>query len=404
MLLGIAFLVVGGAAKAAVAPLVLSPSAAAAGTRVTATATGLPAKTSVQLQWDGSAIGMPKARTSGGGILDVKFVVPDDTAGSHAVSAVALASNRAGPKSGQLALETVFAAGSLTLEASSSSPSATPSTPEPTPGAPATPTPSMVPSPTPEASSVSAIPTAGPTPSPEPATPAPTPLATPNPQADAWVNVINDQFNSGGVPAHWSVYDGPYGSGPHNCAVPSHVSVSGGSMHMLMGYESSGRCGAGWYTAGMYVRGAASVDQRVTVRFRVVNHGVTGYRIIPMRWPDSAPWPEGGEEDFCEGSSLTGCSTYFHYGSSNSQISKSLAFDLTQWHTLRFERLNHVVRAFVDDLSSPVWTYVGSSATLPDTLKRVVLQQECQSSCPSGASGTEDIQIDWITIDNPATP
>lgn len=172
-------------------------------------------------------------------------------------------------------------------------------------------------------------------------------------------------------------------------------------MHLLMAYEASGRCGAGWYTAGMYVRGAASVDQRVTVRFRVVTDGVVGYRIIPMRWPESGAWPEDGEEDFCEGASLDSCSTYLHYGASNSQVGEDHALDLTQWHTLRFERRNYVVKAYIDDLVNPVWVYQGDATTLPDTLKRVVLQQECQSSCPAGTSGTEDIQIDWITIENP---
>jgi hypothetical protein len=33
----------------------------------------------------------------------------------------------------------------------------------------------------------------------------------------------------------------------------------------------------------------------------------------------------------------------------------------------------------------------------------VVLQQECRpSGCPAETTGTEDIQIDWITVDNPA--
>ena len=53
------------------------------------------------------------------------------------------------------------------------------------------------------------------------------------PAAAGWVNVVNDQFSSGGVPAHWHRYDTPYGSAPHNCPAPSHASVSGGSMHML---------------------------------------------------------------------------------------------------------------------------------------------------------------------------
>jgi hypothetical protein len=223
--------------------------------------------------------------------------------------------------------------------------------------------------------------------------------------AAGWVNVVNDQFSSGGVPAHWHRYDGPYGSAPHNCATPSHVSVSGGSMHLLMRHETSGRCGAGWYTAGMMLdRAFASVDQRVTVRFRVVDGGVSGHHIIPMRFPPGAPWPQGGEEDYCEGDASSGCHTFLHYGDTPStQVLHRHAFDLSQWHTVRFERRNHVVKAYIDDLTTPVWTYDGSSRTLPDTKKQVVLQQECRhSGCPAGTTGAEDIQIDWITVDNPA--
>ena len=121
-----------------------------------------------------------------------------------------------------------------------------------------------------------------------------------------------------------------------------------------------------------------------------------------MRWPTSAAWPAGGEEDYCEGDSLSGCDTFLHYSSSNQQVYHPYSFSLAQWHTIRVQRLNHVVMVFIDDLSTPQWSYTGSSATLPDTVKRVVLQQECQSSCPTGTSGSEDIQIDWITIDNPA--
>jgi hypothetical protein len=217
-----------------------------------------------------------------------------------------------------------------------------------------------------------------------------------------WVNVIDDRFDSGGVPAHWSLYEGSF---DENCAAPSHVSVSGGSMHLLMRYEESGTCGAGWYTAGMMLSKAyATVDQRVTVRFRVVDGGVTGHHIIPMRFPSNAPWPQGGEEDYCEGSERSGCSTFLHYGdTATTQVWQHYSFDLTRWHTVRFERRNHVVKAYIDDLTTPVWTYKGSSTTMPDTLKRVVLQQECQDSgCPDGTTGTEEIQIDWITVDNPA--
>src|SRR3954464_4981684 len=71
-----------------------------------------------------------------------------------------------------------------------------------------------------------------------------------------WVRVLDDGFGSGGVPAHWQLYDGLYGSGSGNCASPAHVWVAGGAMHMLMRWEPSGRCGAAWYTAGMAVSSA----------------------------------------------------------------------------------------------------------------------------------------------------
>jgi hypothetical protein len=183
------------------------------------------------------------------------------------------------------------------------------------------------------------------------------------------------------------------------------VSVSGGSMHLLMRHEAGGRCGTGWYTAGMMLDKAfASVDQRVTVRFRVVSEGISGHHIIPMRFPPGAPWPQGGEEDYCEGSGSSGCHTFLHYGDkASTQVLHRHAFDLSEWHTVRFERRDHVVKAYVDNLRTPVWTYRGSSRTLPDTEKQVVLQQECRpSGCPAETTGTEDIQIDWITVDNPA--
>jgi hypothetical protein len=224
-----------------------------------------------------------------------------------------------------------------------------------------------------------------------------------------WVNVVDDRFDSRGVPRHWKRYDGPYGSDPHNCASPSHVSVSGGALHLLMRHEPSGRCGPGWYTAGLQIaRAFGGIDQRVTVRWRIVPRGVSSHRIIPMRFPDgNAAWPSAGEEDYCEGGALTECSTFLHFGarSPGSQVHHDFAFrpDLTSWHTVRFQRLHHVVTAWIDDLATPAWRYAGDPTTLPATRKRVVLQQECHSGgCPAGTAGSEDIQIDWITIDDRA--
>lgn len=239
--------------------------------------------------------------------------------------------------------------------------------------------------------------------------PQPTRANAPTPApGSGWALVVNDQFNAGGVPAHWGVYDGRYGSGAQNCTAPSHVLVAGGMLHLILSYEASGAgsagCGPGWYSGGLALDGFSSIDQQVTVRFRVADSSpaISGHFIVPMRWPDSdAAWPAAGEEDYCEGDALTGCSMYLHFGSTDQQLAHAFAFDVRNWHTVRVERRSHVVRVFIDSMVAPVWTYVGTSATLPDTLKHVVLQQECQSSCPSGTSGSEDIQIDWITVANP---
>jgi hypothetical protein len=224
--------------------------------------------------------------------------------------------------------------------------------------------------------------------------------------SDGWVTVVDDRFDAPGrPPAHWRQYDGPYGSDPHNCARPSHNYVAGGSMKLLMAYEASGRCG-GLSLVDDY----ASVDQRITLRFRVVNSNpadVRSHRIIPMHFGDqqTPSWPYGGEADYCEGSSLTGCSTFLHYfgRSRDDRVMRNHAVNLARWNVIRVERREHRVSVFVNDLATPVWRYVGNATTMPDVPQRVVLQQECRSDgCPSGslAGETEIIEIDWITVAN----
>jgi hypothetical protein len=263
------------------------------------------------------------------------------------------------------------------------------------------------------ATDVSSDAVAAPTPSP---TPTPTPSATPTPTATpgtagGWTTVIDDRFDSGGVPTHWSLYDGPYGSGPGNCAAPSQVSVSGGSMHMLMSYRTTGRCGSGWYTAGMQLdRTYAAVDQRVTLRYRVVNTdpvNVRSHRNMPMHFGDvqSPSWPAGGEIDYCEGSALTDCTLFAHWrngdGSFSQYTGPDMHGDFTQFRTVQATRLNYTLSVSIDGVS--VGNYAGTAASIPDVLQRAVLQQECRSAgCPSTSlsANTEDIQVDWVTVEN----
>lgn len=242
----------------------------------------------------------------------------------------------------------------------------------------------------------------------------PTPAA-----ATGWTTIVDDQFTSSGVPAHWSVYDGPYGSGAHNCAAPSQVQAPGdGYLHLKMEYLSAGTwCssyGAAWYTGGLQINSAsgyrsnATGDQAVEVRFRIVRDDTSGnvrsHFIAPMQWPTTGTG-YGGEADYCEGgSSLSTCTTFLHYGTGSSTKQKSYTgLNLADWTTFRAERLDHTVSVFID--GNLAWSFVGDSTTLPDKVLTTVLQQECPSGgCPAAsyAAYSEDLQIDYVKIENPA--
>ena len=232
--------------------------------------------------------------------------------------------------------------------------------------------------------------------------------------------MVNDRFDDGVIPSHWSLYNNfysghPYGSATPNCVSPEQVSVSGGYLRLTMEWKT-GVCRTwnpvaftGWWTAGMALDPAqvpSSNDGRITIRWRVVSNGIVSHRIIPMRWPDGGA-AGAGEQDFCESHNNAGCYSFVHYGSS--QIYRTYEVDLAQWHTWRFEQLDHEIRAYVDQLSNPVWTCAAStspacnSTTVLDTLRHVVLQQECAAAnraCPPQSSATEQIQIDWIEVEN----
>lgn len=231
------------------------------------------------------------------------------------------------------------------------------------------------------------------------------PTTTPTP---GWTNIVNDQFDGGAIPSHWSRYSNPYGSAPQNCTDPAHDFVTNGYLHILESYESSkpagAHCpnGAGWYTGGLtlpYTAPYSANDQRVTVRFRIVSvGGVVPHYIIPMRRADNS------EEDFFESDVLNFGHTFLHYAGGRIRSDPAYSIDVTHWHTVRFAQLNHVVSVYIDDMTTPVWRYDGNSTTTPNATqwRHVLLQQECShaNGCPKGTSGSSDIQVDWLTVDN----
>ncbi|HEX9035993.1 MAG TPA: hypothetical protein VF808_03295 [Ktedonobacterales bacterium] len=245
--------------------------------------------------------------------------------------------------------------------------------------------------------------------------PHPTPTATIRPAPPGWVTVLDDEFTAPGIPAHWELYDAPYGSGPENCAAPSQDSAPGdGYLYLTMAYRQGGNCGAGWYTGGMMISDAYALrEQAITVRWRVLpsKHPtvVFSHHIIPMAFPDdpSYQWYQA-EADYCEAESYTGCWTYLHDGTasdtSGQHYNDYQNVNLTKWHAWRFVQAHGTLKAYIDDMSKPVWVFNGGTSQFPNAIRRAVLQQECPAdACPpaSYAGATETIQIDWITIQIP---
>lgn len=227
-----------------------------------------------------------------------------------------------------------------------------------------------------------------------------TPAAT---SPTVWTTVVNDQFNSGGLPTHWHSYNGRYGSGAdHNCARPAQSTVSGGYLHLQMVYDPNplaGKCGAAWYTAGLSLdRALSAVNQRITTRFRVLQTGgIQAHRIIPMLSADDNSGR--GEQDYCESTPVTFCSTFLHWFDEVGRERMKYAYDLTAWHTTVVTRDGYHVTTFLDGVAK--MDFHGDELSLPSNLKHVVLQQECNKlGCPLTQDGGEDIQISYIIVEN----
>ena len=140
------------------------------------TGTAFPARTTVQLAWDGTTEGKPAAKVGPNGTFKVRMLVDGSPPGEHTVSALMSSSSTTGRKAPTATTLQVVASFVVTVLASTATPTPTVSgtvSPETTPTEAPTASPTARPTRDP-----TAVPTAVPTPLP---TPVPPPQATPVP-------------------------------------------------------------------------------------------------------------------------------------------------------------------------------------------------------------------------------
>jgi hypothetical protein len=162
------------AAEASVSSLRLSPSSGVAGSTSQLSGASMPARTRLQVTWDGAAAGMPSVQVNRNGTFKTSLVVPSGGTGTHTVAVVESAKGRKSASKDAAPIAAIVF--TITIGTGTTMPSASaPPVTEPT-AAPASPTPVATPGVTPGATATAgpgatpgASATAGP-----PATPAPT--------------------------------------------------------------------------------------------------------------------------------------------------------------------------------------------------------------------------------------
>jgi beta-glucanase (GH16 family) len=226
-----------------------------------------------------------------------------------------------------------------------------------------------------------------------------------------WRQTLADDFTSTTLGSGWSAYWGQPGGDPGGWWDPSHATVANGIL-TLRTYPDPTACVFSWgcRAAGGEVSGGlksslAQTYGKYEVRFRI-DHG-QGVAFAALLWPASNTWPP--EIDFAEDNGADPRTTNFatlHYGANNTQVSRSIAVDLTQWHTLGVEWTKGRVAYTLDGRT---WATVTNSHVPSIPMKLAVQTQAWGSGnsweqpITSSTPAEVDMQIDWIVAYTPGS-
>jgi beta-glucanase (GH16 family) len=227
------------------------------------------------------------------------------------------------------------------------------------------------------------------------------PIPTGNPRG--WREVFSDDFTGSGLGWQWTAYWGQPGGDPGGFFDPTHVTVSGSQL-VISAYhdpvDEPWDAGPNTYVTGG-VSSSPSFAQtygKYLVRFRI-DRG-QGIALAILLWPQSNSWPP--EIDFAEDNGANRQTDYatLHYGSNNTQVQKSVAVNLTRWHTLGVEWTGG---RLVYTLDGRNWATV-TNANVPSIPMVLDIQTQgwaCHTStweqCPdAGTPARVNLDVDWV--------
>lgn len=219
-----------------------------------------------------------------------------------------------------------------------------------------------------------------------------------------WRQVFTDDFKGQSLDTlKWRTYSGQPRGDPAGWFDPSHVSVSNG-MLVISAYRDHA-IGGRWATGGVSSSpGLIQTYGEYLVRFRLEpGQGVSHALLLTAANGSSTP-----EIDFSEdnGSGRSTTLATLHYTSSNIRISRSIAVNLTQWHTLGVRWTAGKLRFTLD---GRVWMSVAGSAVpaVPMVLALQTQTWPCVGTfgrCPDSSTPSRvRLYVDWVVVYAPAS-
>jgi len=208
-----------------------------------------------------------------------------------------------------------------------------------------------------------------------------------------YTQTYSTDFPGSSLPPGWSTFAGQPGGDPGSWWQASQVVVSSGELQLNATYSSSK---GEWLTGGTCDCSRAQTYGAYFVRSRMTGAGPT---VVELLWP-SHGWPP--EIDFNEtyGPSDTSMATV-HYDSSNNTDHRTVAIDMTAWHTWGVVWTPTTITYVVD---GTVWGVVNATNEIPTVPMTLDIQQQtwCSSgfACPTAPQST---LVDWATVYSPSS-
>lgn len=188
------------------------------------------------------------------------------------------------------------------------------------------------------------------------------------------------------LPVGWSTFAGVPGGNSGTEFAPSQVKVGNGVLHLNASYNTSR---SEWLTGGTCACALAQEYGAYFVRSRLTGVGPT---LVQLLWPAGSVWPP--EIDFSEtyGGTATSMATV-HFGRTNQVDHRTLAVNMTQWHTWGVVWTPQSIVYLVDGKQ---WGQVSLTSEIPSVPMTLDIEQEAWCAqgfaCPSGP---QSALVDW---------